>query len=278
MSTATTTGTRPTSTTQNSAQKNNAIAEIEREGAALDLALRRHPIARILFWDPSAAASPRRTYLALLRLKRDYVQFTVPALAAASLALLHGGEQERAWAEALRQYCHGEAVEDEPLLALRSVGDAPTGHEAWLYDDMRDVLGLPEGTSHAELLGRVAATCVLDGNLDTHPAALAYASYFIEDARRHPYAILGAKGVLEHFSVLTSKDLSRGARDAGAVTATGRKGTSFLDHHGELDVEHTRQGMAALRELEGESAWNDVLAGAYFAAATYRSLLKHYLG
>ena len=73
--------------------------------------------------------------------------------------------------------------------APRSARSRPTdehggyGHQLWARDDML-ALGAPPD--------------LLDAPPPAH--AILYGRFFVDDAGQHPYAILDAKGVLEHLS------------------------------------------------------------------------------
>ena len=57
-----------------------------------------------------------------------------------------------------------------------------------------------------------------------------YGDYFVGAVERHPYAILGAKGVLEHLSVRTADDLVRGLLASGIAGADDA--VRFVREHG----------------------------------------------
>jgi len=226
------------------------IDVFELEGSLLDATLRNHPRLRPLFTRTSAGIDPealRRDYLRLLKLKADYVQYTVPALRAAGLALRGGDDEDRRWSELLLAYARGETDED---------GDY--GHHVWARDDMM-ALGAPP-----ELL-------------DAPPAASVrlYRTFFVDDAGRHPYAILGAKGVLEQFSIRVSDDLVRGVVESGIAGA--EHGTLFFRHHGVLDIEHVREGNHNLCGALHPHKRGQILEGAYFTSGSYRTLVHHFL-
>jgi hypothetical protein len=93
-------------------------------------------------------------------------------------------------------------------------------------------------------------------------------------AGQHPYAILGAKGVLEHFSIRMSDDVVRGIIASGIANA--ENAVSFFRHHGVLDIDHVRESDRNLGKLEHEQKRFQLLEGAYFTSGIYRSLV-HYL-
>jgi Iron-containing redox enzyme len=192
------------------------------------------------------AGEVRAAYARLLRMSADYVQFTVPALRAASVVLAASGDpSDQAWARRFSSYALDETY-------------AGRGHEVWALDDLTD-LGL------VELAGAAP-----------YPAALEYGRYFIDGAPLHPYAILGAKSVLEELSVRVASAILSGARAVGAVPASGDEASRFVHHHGDLDVEHGRQGARDLRELQLAQR-RQVLEGAFVTTGTYRQLAHHYL-
>jgi hypothetical protein len=226
------------------------IDVFELEGRLLDATLRYHPRLRPLFSRNFRGIDPqtlRRDYLRLLKLKADYVQYTVPALRAAGLALRNGDDEDLRWSALLLGYAQGETDED-----------AGHGHHVWARDDM-----LALGAT-AELLDAPLA-----------PAALLYRRFFVDDAARHPYAILGAKGVLEQFSVRVSDDLVRGLTDSGI--AGPDQASRFFRHHGVLDIEHVREGNRNLNNLGPAHKRGQILEGAYFTSGSYRSLVHQVL-
>lgn len=222
----------------------------EREGKLLDATLRHHPMLGPLFsrnFRGVDAAELKQAYLQLLKLKADYVQYTVPALRAAGEALHDGDDEDRRWSERLLMYADGET-------------DCPRncGHHVWARDDMR-ALGAP-----AELV-----------DAPPHPSAVLYRRYFVDEAVRHPYAILGAKGVLENFSIRVSDDVVRGIVESGIPRA--EYAVSFFSHHGVLDIDHVRTGNGNVVQLMHPQKRFQVLEGAYFTSGAYRALVHHLL-
>jgi hypothetical protein len=109
-----------------------------------------------------------------------------------------------------------------------------------------------------------------------HPSVTFYASFFVDDARLHPYAILGTKGVLEHLSLYMCDDLVNGVIASGIEHA--EDAVSFFHHHGALDVDHVREGDKNLTRIESSARRSEVLQGAYVAAGSYRSFLQFGVG
>jgi hypothetical protein len=226
------------------------IDVFEIESTSLDALLRQHAALRSLFsrnFSGVDTAALRRAYLRLLKLKIDYVQYTVPALRAAGDALRGGDDEDRRWSELLLDYAAGENDER---------GDY--GHHIWARDDMK-ALDAPQDLLDAP----------------THQSAILYARYFIDDVVHHPYAILGAKGVLEQFSIRVSDDVVRGLVESDIANA--ERATTFFGHHGVLDIDHVRDGMRNLCSLVHERKRIQVVEGAYFTSGTYRSLVHHLL-
>ena len=193
-------------------QHAHLISVFELESAQLDRALRDHPALGPLFAGPlaeAARAPARRAYVELLKAKVDYVAHTVPALRAAGRALAGGDAEDRQWSARFLDYADGE-IDHE----------ADYGHEVWARDDLR-ALGAP-----AALIEAPPAV-----------AAVLYGDYFVGAVERHPYAILGAKGVLEHLSVRTADDLVRGLLASGIAGAGGMSAAwADIDGDGDLDV------------------------------------------
>lgn len=225
------------------------IDVFELESRLLDATLRHHPQLRPLFsrnFRSVNTSALKRAYLQLLKLKADYVQYTVPALRAAGHALRDGDDEDRRWSAVFLEYSAGETDEQ---------GDY--GHHIWARDDMK-ALG--------------ASQDLLDA--PPHANAILYRKFFVDDAGQHPYAILGTKGVLEHFSIRVSDDVVRGLIESGIANA--ENATSFFRHHGVLDIDHVREGDRNLEKLQHAQKRLQILEGAYFTSGIYRSLV-HYL-
>jgi hypothetical protein len=223
------------------------IDVFEMEGRLLDSTLRQHPRLRRFFTQDFARADLeqlKEAYLRLLKMKADYVCYTVPALRAAGEALENGDAEDRAWSGVFLGYAGGETDQDGGY-----------GHHVWALDDMK-ALGASE-----ELLRAPPAS-----------AAIVYGRYFVEQATRHPYAILGAKGALEHFSLRVSDDLVAGLLKSGIRGA--EKATSFFKEHGVLDIEHVREGDKNIERVEGASKRIQVLEGAHATSGLYRMLVQ----
>src|SRR5262249_41553384 len=157
--------------------------------------------------------------LRLLKVSADYVQYTVPALRASGRALRGGDAIDRRWSEIFLAYATDETDESDG-----------GGHHLWAREDML-ALGAPR-----ELV-----------NAPPDIGAVLSGKYFVDDAARPPYAILGAKGVLEHAAVRTAGALARGVADSGIHN--GENATRFFHSHGLLDLEHVREGDRNLHEL-----------------------------
>jgi hypothetical protein len=227
------------------------IELLEIESGALDIQLRQHPHLGPLFSRKFKGVdlnALKLSYLQLLKMKADYVQFTCPAFRAAGEALSGGDEDDRRWSKVFPEYSDGETDEQEGY-----------GHEVWARNDMK-ALG--------------ASADMLDAAL--HASARLYGEYFVDEAARHPYAILGAKGVLEHLSIIGSDDIADGmleSRIAGAENAT-----MFFRHHGVLDIEHVRDGDRNLaRSLKDPRKIRQVFDGVCFTGTVYRWMLKSYV-
>jgi hypothetical protein len=97
-----------------------------------------------------------------------------------------------------------------------------------------------------------------------------------KEGARHPYAILGAKGVLEHLSIIMSDDIADGmleSRIAGAENAI-----TFFRHHGVLDIEHVRGGDRNLeRSLKDAGKIRQVFESVCFTSTVYRWMLESYV-
>jgi hypothetical protein len=222
------------------------VATFDAEADNLEEALRSHPgVEQLLHGihdrqETADAADAGLVYRRLLKMTADYVRYTVPALRASGEVLCRSDdEDDRWWGMAMLLYADEETTDQ-----------GKRGHETWAFDDMRT-----DGASDEDV---TAPPC---------PAAIGYGAYFVDRAAEHPYAILGAKGVLEHLALRVANMLVAGARRAGL------SGVSFAESHGELDVEHTRSGDAALARLPSRASLQ-VLEGAYITSGAYRSMLR----
>lgn len=227
------------------------IDTFDRESQLLEATLRNHRVLRPLFTSDFAGAdldAVRLGYLQLLKLSADYVRYTVPALRAAGEALRMGDDEDRGFSEHLLQYARGETDET-----------AGYEHHIWARQDM-----IALGATAAELEAPQLAGTAL------------YGQYFVDDAARHPYAILGAKGVLEHLSVRSADDLVAGLRASGIPNAD--RAITFVHHHGSIDIDHVRDGDRNLARLSTPAKRRQVLEGAYVTSGAYRSFIHQYLG
>ena len=129
------------------------------------------------------------------------------------------------------------------------------------------VTGQPVVVQAAETDAQIAAP--------PHASVTAYNRYFLEDVRLHPYAFLGAKGVLEHLSIRICDDLVRGVLASGIENAAGA--VTFFGHQGTLDIDHVRGGDTNRARLEEPRKRYQVLQGAYFTSGCYRAFLHDYV-
>jgi Iron-containing redox enzyme len=227
------------------------IELFEIESETLNILLREHAHLRPLFsrnFKGVDLNALKLSYLQFLKMKVDYVHFTCPAFRAAGEALSGGDEEDRRWSKVFLEYSDGETDQE-----------AGYGHEVWALNDMK-ALG--------------ASPSLLDAS--PHASALLYGEYFVNEAARHPYAILGAKGVLEHLSIIMADDIADGMREsriAGAENAT-----TFFRQHGVLDIEHVGEGDRNLvRSLKGAQRIRQVFDSILFTSTVYRWMLKSYV-
>ena len=235
----------------NATQVKEALA---RESAGLNAMLRGHARLRDILSPPPPEERTQKhyydalaTYLEMLRLSYDYVQHTVPALHAAGDNLISGSDEDRRWGDLLLGYAAGETDED-----------AGYGHQHWAHEDMVALGASPELLSRAP-----------------HPAAEEYGRYLVAEVGDHPYAVLGAKAVLEGLSVLVADDIAAGIVE---LVPEAVEATRFFAHHGVLDIEHVREGSESLGTLWDPGRLHQVLAGGYMTATMYRTLVGDALG
>jgi hypothetical protein len=223
------------------------ITTLELEARALEGSVRSNPALRPFFtldFRGKTRNDLLGAYVRLLKIKADYVACTVPMLRAAGEALRGGSAEDRAWSSIFLGYAEDEA----------DLHDS-NGHHVWARNDMI-ALGAPP--------------VLLDAA--RHPTVAAYSRYFVEEAWEHPYAILGAKGVLEHLSVRVADDLVKGV--IAAAIPGAENAVSFFKHHGILDVDHVHAGDSNLVRInDGPRRW-EILAGAYFTSGCYRAFLE----
>jgi hypothetical protein len=215
------------------------------EARCLDRALRTHPRLEPFFtraFDGDTARL-RDAYLGLLQVTADYVALTVPMLRAAGMALRAGDAEDRAWGDVFLAYAQEETDERERY-----------GHHVWALNDMR-ALGVAGAALAAE----------------PHPSVAAYARFLVDNAARHPFAVLGTKGVLEHLSLRAADDLVAGVVASGIAHAADA--VTFFASHGALDVEHVNSGNRNLVALRDQKKRDQVVEGAYFTSGSYRAFL-----
>ena len=66
-----------------------------------------------------------------------------------------------------------------------------------------------------------------------------YVDFFVTNAKDHPYAAFGAKLVLENLAIMTSAKFRAGLLESGIPNI--EKSLTFIEAHGELDEEHTKE-------------------------------------
>jgi Iron-containing redox enzyme len=232
-------------------QVQHLVELFEIESRALNTLLRQHPLLRPLFarnFESINLDALKLSYLQFLKMTADYVQFTCPAFRAAGEALSGGDEEDRRWSKVFLGYSEGETDEQEGY-----------GHEVWALNDMKAL-----GASHGLLIA------------SPHASAVRYGEYFVDQAARHPYAILGAKGVLEHLSIIMADDAAAGILESGMAGA--KNAVTFLHHHGVLDIEHVREGDHNLAQsLKDPRKTQQVFDGVCVASSSYRWMLDSYV-
>ena len=222
------------------------ISTLDLEARSLEVSLRANPSLRPFFtldFRNKTRVDLVNAYLRLLKINADYGACTVPMLRAAGEALRGGSAEDRAWSSIFLGY-----AEDEKELH----DDA--GHHVWARSDMI-ALGAP--------------SVLLDAA--PHPIVAPYARFFVNGARNHPYAVLGAKGVLEHLSLRISDDLVKGV--LATCSPGAEEAVSFFRHQGIRDVDHVYAGDANLARIDDAERRREVLAGAYFTSGCYRAFL-----
>jgi hypothetical protein len=227
------------------------IELFEIESHTLNTLLRQHVHLKPLFARNFKAVdlgALKLSYLQYLKMTADYVQFTCPAFRAAGEVLSKGDVEDRRWSKVFIDYSEGETDEKEGY-----------GHEVWALNDMK-VLGASPGLLEAS----------------AHASAIQYGDYFVNQAAKHPYAILGAKGVLEHLSIIMADDAADGVLQSGIVRA--KDAVTFLRHHGVLDIEHVREGDHNLVESFADPLKiQQVFDGVCVASTSYRWMLESYV-
>ena len=150
-----------------------------------------------------AEGVPMDLYVSYLGQAYHHVRHTCPLLRA---ALDRCNSEDRALAGALREYI----LEEE-------------GHEAWILDDIRDLVG-PATVEH---------TIEYEGD----PPVRALVGFMYDAiARRGPHAMLGMVNVLEGMSVQLAEKAA--AAIAGHIGETPDQGFRYMMSHGSLDQEH----------------------------------------
>ena len=227
------------------------LPTIDVEARALNVAVRANPSLQPFFSQDFSGKSRdelKQGYLRFLKITADYVACTIPMLRAAGESLRGGSDEDRAWSEIFLAYAADETDEKEQY-----------GHHIWARNDMI-ALGAPASLLEAPV----------------HATVTTYGKFFVDDARLHPYAILGTKGVLEHLSIAMCDDLVKGVIASGIEGA--ENAVSFLHHHGILDVDHVREGDRNLARITAAGPRSEVLQGAYLTSGSYRGFLHFGVG
>jgi hypothetical protein len=221
------------------------VETFELEARLLDATLRRHPRLRPLFaqdFDHTDRVALKDACLRLLKLAADQARIMGPALRAAGETLRGGDEQARQWSRLLLGPDSAEADDDQVRAHL----------------DMRALGAGPE-------------------LLDAPPPAAAeiFARFFIGDVLRHPWAILGARGVLRHLALRVADDLAAGLRVS--PIAGSQDAASLFSRHGVAHIDHVRERDRLMAQLDGNAEHLQVLEGAWFTSGIYRSLVRSLL-
>lgn len=223
----------------------DVIAAFEREAIAIESALYAHPNLGPILRKQTAGIPTEeltRAYARWLKMTASYVAHTVPMLKATAKALALGDDEDKKISEHFAHYADEEFDHQEQY-----------GHEAWAFNDIR-ALG------HAHLI------------TEEPPNATAlYGNYFVHDAHLHPHAIRGAKGVLEHLSILNAEKFETGLRLAGIPNIDNAM--QFIKSHGTLDIDHVRASDEQLAHLTDPKKLEQILHGAYFTGGSYRAML-----
>jgi len=231
---------------ESSVDLNHFISTLDLEARSLEVSVRATPALRPFFTLDFRGQTRNdlvNAYLRLLKINADYVAYAVPMFRAAGEALRGGSAEDRAWSAVFLEHAEEEG----------KLHDA-SGHHLWARSDMA-ALGAP--------------TVLLDAA--PHPIVAPYARFFVDGARHHPYAVLGAKGVLEHLALRISDDLVNGVIASSIPGA--ENAVSFFRHQGIRDVDHVYAGDSTLARIHDSERRREVLAGAYFTSGCYRAFL-----
>jgi hypothetical protein len=223
------------------------VASLKVEAKSLEQSVRQHPALSAFFdmdFSKKRTAQLRIAYMQLLKITADYVAYTVPMLRAAGDALREGDKEDAAWSRLFLGYSEDETDDKEKY-----------GHDVWARNDLA-ALGAP-----ASLLVEPQS-----------PYVTAYGKMFVEDAKHHPYAILGTKGVLEHLSISICDELVRGVIASGIENA--ENAVSFFSHHGILDIDHVAEGDRNLERITVPERRSQILTGAFYTSGCYRAFLQ----
>ncbi len=125
--------------------------------------------------------------------------------------------------------------------------------------------------------GHDEAICGLEGAAPDVPsyAAAVYGQYFVREAERYPYAILGAKGVLARLVALVADDLMVSFKTSG-IDLTHQAVHIIARHAGARGIERVRAGNQALYDLMSPRKCGQVLIGACFTSGIYRMLVDEH--
>ncbi|MBS3148912.1 iron-containing redox enzyme family protein [Candidatus Woesearchaeota archaeon] len=224
----------------------DVITTFAREADSLDQALHTHHIIGALLYKKTNTHSVTElthAYCRWLKMTEQYVRQTAPMLAAAGAALRDGDDEDKTWSCAFLHYKEEE---------IDSKGNY--GHEVWATQGLQalnapnDIMNAPEPWSMQE-----------------------YKRFFVTNANQHPYAILGAKGILEHLSILNAPKLENALRVSGIQNI--EKALQFINSHGVLDIDHVQEGNARIRHINRTDKLAQIILGAYVTSGSYRAFL-----
>ncbi len=220
---------------------NYVVNVFETEAKNLDLNLRNHSKLSAFFTKISFNENLKKYYGSYLNMTTKYVSYTVPMLRAAGEALALGDDEDKIWSQGFLHYANDEIDE---------IGNY--GHHVWAEQDLQ----------------------AIGENLvnDIPKSIKIYGDYFVKYAAKHPYAILGAKGVLENLSILSADDFVEGI--LASSLPNKENAVSFLSHHGTLDIEHVKQANENLSKISSEEKLMQIVEGVYFTSGSYREFLK----
>ena len=131
------------------------------------------------------------------------------------------------------------------------------GHEKWILDDIRAI----GGDADAVAAGRPGMACQI---------MVGHAYYAIEHVS--PYTMLGMVHVLEGLSVQLAHKVASAVQQS--MDTDGKRGFSYLNSHGALDVEHVEMFRTLVNRLTDPATQDIIISSANIMYRLYGAIFE----